>query len=86
MIKVKPNKNVIFTTAVLNINNPKDRKKFSLYEKIADKFEKLIPESFWIEFEKEYKNDKMFLIDTIRHEQDLYEKMCEKLLNFQICK
>lgn len=57
MIKVKPNKNVIFTTAVLNINNPKDRKKFSLYEKIADKFEKLIPESFWIEFEKEYKND-----------------------------
>lgn len=33
---------------------------------------------------KEYENDKMFLIDTIGHEQDLYEKMCEKLLNFEI--
>ncbi len=33
---------------------------------------------------KEYKNDKMFLIDTIRHEQDLYESICKKLLNFEI--
>ena len=33
---------------------------------------------------KEYENDKMFLIDTTRHEQDLYEKMCEELLNFEI--
>ena len=33
---------------------------------------------------KEYKNDKMFLIDTIRHEQDLYEKICEELLDFEI--
>ena len=33
---------------------------------------------------KEYENDKMFLIDTIGHEQDLYEKMCEELLNFEI--
>ena len=33
---------------------------------------------------KEYENDKMFLIDTIRQEQDLYEKMCEKLLDFEI--
>ncbi len=32
---------------------------------------------------KEYKNDKMFLIDTIGHEQDSYEKVCEKLLSFQ---
>jgi len=24
------------------------------------------------------------LIDTIRHEQDLYEKMCEELLDFEI--
>ena len=32
----------------------------------------------------EYENDKMFLIDTTRHEQDLYEKMCEELLNFEI--
>ena len=33
---------------------------------------------------KEYENDKMFLIDTIKHEQDLYEKICEDLLNFEI--
>ena len=33
---------------------------------------------------KEYENDKMFLIDTIKHEQDLYEKNCEELLNFEI--
>ena len=32
----------------------------------------------------EYKNDKMFLIDTIKHEQDLYEKMCKELLNFEL--
>ena len=33
---------------------------------------------------KEYENDKMFLIDTIKHEQDLYEEMCKELLNFEI--
>jgi len=33
---------------------------------------------------KEYTTDKMFLIDTIKHEQDLYEKICEELLNFEI--
>ena len=33
---------------------------------------------------KEYESDKMFLIDTIGNEQDLYEKMCEELLNFEI--
>ena len=33
---------------------------------------------------KEYENDKMFLIDTIKHEQDLYEKTCKELLNFEI--
>lgn len=33
---------------------------------------------------KEYENDNMFLIDTIKHEQDLYEKTCEELLNFEI--
>lgn len=33
---------------------------------------------------KEYENDKMFLIDTIKYEQDLYEKTCEELLNFEI--
>ncbi len=33
---------------------------------------------------KEYKTDKMFLLDTIRHEQDLYENICKELLNFEI--
>lgn len=33
---------------------------------------------------KEYTSDKMFLIDTIKHEQDLYEKISEELLNFDI--
>ncbi len=33
---------------------------------------------------KEYENDKMFLIDTIRHEQDLYKQVCEKLLDFDV--
>lgn len=33
---------------------------------------------------KEYKNDKMFLIDTIKNEQDRYEKVCADLLNFDI--
>ena len=33
---------------------------------------------------KEYENDKMFLIDTIKHEQDLYEEICQKLLNYEI--
>ena len=31
---------------------------------------------------KEYNNDKMFLIDMVKHEQDLYEKMCYELLDF----
>ena len=35
---------------------------------------------------KEYKNEKLFLIDTIKHEQDLYESICEKLLDFEIKK
>ena len=33
---------------------------------------------------REYKNDKMFLIDTIRNEQDIYEVMCKELLDFDI--
>ena len=33
---------------------------------------------------KEYENDKIFLIDKIIHEQDLYEDICDKLLNFEI--
>ena len=33
---------------------------------------------------KEYENDKMYLIDTIKHEQDVYEKICEELLDFDL--
>lgn len=32
---------------------------------------------------KEYDKDKMFLIDTIKHEQDLYEEICKKLFDFK---
>lgn len=40
--------------------------------------------SYYLRGLKEYENDKMFLIDTIKNEQDLYEKICEELLNFEI--
>ena len=40
--------------------------------------------SYYIRGLKEYENDKMFLIDTIGHEQDLYEKVCDELLDFEI--
>lgn len=40
--------------------------------------------SYYMRGLKEYENDKMFLIDTIKHEQDLYEQVCEKLLDFDI--
>ena len=33
---------------------------------------------------KNYKEDKMFLIDTIKHEQDLYESVAQEMLNFEI--
>ena len=33
---------------------------------------------------KEYKNDKMFLIDTIKNEQDIYKNMCDELLDFDL--
>ena len=33
---------------------------------------------------KEYKNDKMFLIDTIKNEQDIYKKMYDELLDFDL--
>lgn len=33
---------------------------------------------------KEYKNDKMFLIDTIKNEQDIYKKVCGELLDFDL--
>ena len=33
---------------------------------------------------KEYTRDKAFLIDTIKHEQDIYEKICAELLSFDL--
>ncbi len=33
---------------------------------------------------KNYKEDKMFLIDTIKHEQDLYESAAKEMLNFKL--
>lgn len=40
--------------------------------------------SYYLRGLKEYENDKMFLIDTIKHEQDIYEKICEELLSFDL--
>ena len=40
--------------------------------------------SYYMRGLKEYTKDKMFLIYTIEHEQDLYEKISEELLNFEI--
>ena len=39
---------------------------------------------FYLRGLKQYDNDKMFLIDTIGHEQDVYEKVCDDLLDFII--
>lgn len=39
---------------------------------------------YYIRGLKEYKADKMFLIDIIKNEQDIYEKVCEELLNFNL--
>lgn len=33
---------------------------------------------------KDYKNDKMYLIDTIKNEQDIYEQVCNQLLDFEL--
>ena len=33
---------------------------------------------------KNYKEDKMFLIDTIKHEQDLYESVAKEMLDFEL--
>ena len=33
---------------------------------------------------KNYKEDKMFLIDTIKHEQDLYESVAREMLDFEL--
>ena len=37
---------------------------------------------FYIRGLKEYKNDKLYLIDTIKNEQDIFRKICEELLDF----
>lgn len=37
---------------------------------------------FYMRGLKNYKNDKLFLIDTIKHEQDLYEDMVNEMLDF----
>ena len=39
---------------------------------------------FYMRGLKEYKNDKIFLIDTIKNEQDIYEKICDELLDFNL--
>jgi len=33
---------------------------------------------------KNYEDDKMFLIDTIKNEQDIYEKVATEMLNFNL--
>ena len=40
--------------------------------------------SYYLRGLKEYENDKIYLIDTIKHEQDLYEKMCNELLDYEL--
>ena len=40
--------------------------------------------AFYMRGLKEYNNDKMFLIDTIKNEQDIFENVCNELLNFEI--
>ena len=40
--------------------------------------------AFYMRGLKEYNNDKLFLIDTIKNEQDIFENVCNELLNFEI--
>ena len=39
---------------------------------------------FYMRGLKNYKNDKLFLIDTIKHEQDLYEDIVNEILDFYL--
>lgn len=39
---------------------------------------------YYIRGLKNYKEDKMFLVDTIKHEQDLYESVSQEMLNFKL--
>ena len=40
--------------------------------------------SFYMRGLKNYKNDKLFLIDSIKHEQDLYEDIVNEMLDFYL--
>lgn len=40
--------------------------------------------SFYMRGLKKYNNDKMYLIDTIKNEQDIYKEVCDELLNFDL--
>lgn len=39
---------------------------------------------FYMRGLKNYKEDKIFLIDTIKHEQDLYESVVHEMLDFDL--
>ncbi len=39
---------------------------------------------FYLRGLKNYESDKMFLIDTVKHEQDLYEIAVNDMLDFEI--
>lgn len=39
---------------------------------------------YYIRGLKEYKNDKMYLIDTIKSEQDVYEQVCNQMLDYEL--
>lgn len=39
---------------------------------------------YYIRGLKEYNRDKKYLIDTILHSEDIYENICEQLLDFDI--
>lgn len=39
---------------------------------------------FYMRGLRNYKEDKMFLIDTIKYEQDLYEKIASEMLDFEL--
>lgn len=39
---------------------------------------------YYIRGLKNYKDDKMFLIDTIKNEQDIYTKICDEFLDFDL--
>ncbi len=40
--------------------------------------------SFYMRGLKKYNDDKMFLIDTIKHEQDLYKNFAKEMLDFEL--